>query len=319
MDLSLATVVRGLFTRGSSGWYPPSSLALPPPVLGGQHIRIVSTDNPEWKHELTSYGMSEERVQKLKWEIMRAWDCPVIYDEMLRQGNLSKDEAWLVLHFLEHAHNAQAYPPRSVAIVTIHYAQMLWLQHCVWEAGRRLHGDQSYECVQVLATLDRYHGLQALVVLASMVSSEPGIMKDVVRANTLSSRAQSELHHFGPFFGWDESPLTAGWLSGLRVMADQLQQGASQEQVQSVRLPGDLYQQPTLAKPEACVVYKFKGGIWGWWGSGFGSRGGSTQKPSTLGDPPPPPKVTNCWIASESWPTRGLGHWRCGCAWKRGK
>ena len=221
---------------------------------------------------------------------MRAWDSLVKDDEMLAKGNLSKEEPRLVLHFREHAPNAQAYPLHSVAIITPHYAQMLWLQHCVWEAGRRLHGDQAYECVQVIATLDRFQGLQPLIVLASMVSSEPGIMKDVVRANTLTSKAQSELHLFGPLFGWDQSPLTAGWLSNLMVMADQLRQGASQEQVQSVRLPGVLYQQPTLAKPEAGVIYKFKG--WGraLWGSGFGSRGKSMQKPSTLGDPPPPPK-----------------------------
>ena len=93
--------------------------------------------------------MSQERVDRLRREIMRAWDFLVMDDDMLAQGNLSRDEAWLVLHFLEHAHNAQAYPPPSVAIVTTHYAQMLWLQHCVWEAGRRLHGDQAYECVQV--------------------------------------------------------------------------------------------------------------------------------------------------------------------------
>ena len=129
----------------------------------------------------------------------------------------------------------------------------------MWEAWRSLHGDQAYECVQVIATLDRYQGLQAPVVLASMVSSEPWIMKDVVRANTLTNKAQSEPHLFGPVFGWDQSPLTAGWLSGLRVMADQLWQGASQEEVQSVRPPGILYQQPTLAKPEVAVIYKFKG------------------------------------------------------------
>ena len=174
--------------------------------------------------------------------------------------------------------------------------------------------------MQVIATLDRYQGLHAPVVLASMVSSEPGIMKDVVRANTVTSRPQSELHLFAPFFGWDQSPLTAGWLGGLRVMADELRQRQSQEEVQSVRLPGVLYQQPTLAKPDAGVIYKFKGGGggWWWWGSGFGSRGGSMQKPLTLGDPPPP-RVTNCWIGSGSWPTRGLAHWRCGCALKRGK
>ena len=30
MDLPLATVVRGLFTGGSLGWYPPSSQHYPP-------------------------------------------------------------------------------------------------------------------------------------------------------------------------------------------------------------------------------------------------------------------------------------------------
>ena len=170
------------------------------------------------------------------------------------------DEASLVLHFLQHAHSAHVYPPKSVAIVTTHYAHMLWLQHCLWEAGHRLHGNQAYECVQTIATLDRYQGLQAPVVLASLVSSEPGIMKDVVRANTLTSRAQSEVHLFGPFFGWDQSPLTVGWLSGLRVMADELRQSPSQEDVQRVRLPGVLYQHPALAQPEVGVIYKFKGG-----------------------------------------------------------
>ena len=199
---------------------------------------------------------------------MRAWDSPVMDDEMLAHGDLSKEEAWLVMHFLKHAQNAQMYPPHSVAIVTTHYAQMLWLQHCVWEVMRRPHGDQTYECEQVIATLYRYQGLRAPVVFASMMSSEPGIMKDVSRANTLTSRAQSELHLFGPFFAWDQSPLTAGWLSGLRVMAEQLRQGASEEQVQSVRLQRVMYLQPTLVKAEAGVIYKFKGwglGVVGQW------------------------------------------------------
>ena len=43
---------------------------------------------------------------------------------------------------------------------------------------------------------------------------------------------------FGAFFGWDKSPLTEGWLSGLRVMAYEQRQGPSQEEVQRVRLPG---------------------------------------------------------------------------------
>ena len=142
----------------------------------------------------------------------------------------------------------------------IHPQGVLWLQHCVWEAGRRLHGDEAYECVQMIANLDRYRGLQAPVVLASLVSSEPGIMRDVVRANTLTSRAQSELHHFGAFLGWEESPLTAGWLSGLRVMVAELRKFPYPDDVQKVRLPGVMYQQPTLAQKEMGVIYKFKGG-----------------------------------------------------------
>ena len=131
MDLPLATVMRGLFTGGSLGWYPASSPALPPPVLGGQHIRIVSTDDPEWREELTRYGMSPDRVDRLRREVGRAWDCLVMDEVMLNQGSLSKREAWMVLHFLEHAHSANVYPAKSVAIVTTHYAQMLWLQDSV--------------------------------------------------------------------------------------------------------------------------------------------------------------------------------------------
>ena len=138
--------------------------------------------------------------------------------------------------------------------------------------------------MQVIATLDPYQGLQAPVVLAPMVSSEPGIMKDVVRGNPLTSRAQSELHLFGPFFGWDDSPLIAGSLSGLRIMADQLQQGASQEQLQSVQLPAVLYEQPTLAKPEAGVIYKVNWG--GGWAVALEALEEACKGPRPLGIPP---------------------------------
>ena len=80
MDVPLAMFVPRLFTGGSLGWYPPSSSALPPPVLAGQHIRIVSTDNVEWKRELTLYGMSEERVQVLRHHIKEAWDSLIMDD-----------------------------------------------------------------------------------------------------------------------------------------------------------------------------------------------------------------------------------------------
>ena len=66
---------------------------------------------------------------------------------------------------------------KSVAIVTTHYAQMLWLLDCVWCVETWLHGDHGYECVQTIAPLDRYQGLQAPIVLASMPSQAAGIMK----------------------------------------------------------------------------------------------------------------------------------------------
>ena len=59
---------------GVIGWYPPSSPALPPPVLGGQHIRIVSTDNPQLKHELTR--MSEEQVERMVMVVAPAPTTP---------------------------------------------------------------------------------------------------------------------------------------------------------------------------------------------------------------------------------------------------
>ena len=93
IDLPLATVVRGLLTGGSLGWYPASSPALPPPVLGGQHIRIVSTDDREWRQELTRYGMSPDRVVRLRREVARAWERLVMDEAILNEGNLSRDEA----------------------------------------------------------------------------------------------------------------------------------------------------------------------------------------------------------------------------------
>ena len=56
--------------------------------------------------------MSPDRVDRLRREVGRAWDRLVMDEAMLNQGNLSKREASLVLHFLEHAHSANVYPPK---------------------------------------------------------------------------------------------------------------------------------------------------------------------------------------------------------------
>ena len=39
--------------------------------------------------------------------------------------------------FLEYAARKGTYPAQSVAVVTTHYAQMVWLKHCVACVGRK--------------------------------------------------------------------------------------------------------------------------------------------------------------------------------------
>ena len=56
--------------------------------------------------------MSDARVRLLRREVGRAWESIVMDEAMRNQGNTSRDEALLVLHFLEHAHNANVYPPQ---------------------------------------------------------------------------------------------------------------------------------------------------------------------------------------------------------------
>ena len=44
---------------------------------------------------------------------MDARDSLVMDDDLRSKGNVSTDEALLVMHFLEHAHNAHSYPPKG--------------------------------------------------------------------------------------------------------------------------------------------------------------------------------------------------------------
>ena len=112
MDVPLATVVRGLFTGGSLGWYPASAPPLPPAVLAGQRIRIVSTNDPEWRSELTRYGMSDARVRILRREVARAWESLVMDEAMRNQGNTSKDEALPVVALSGACTQCKCVPPQ---------------------------------------------------------------------------------------------------------------------------------------------------------------------------------------------------------------
>ena len=109
------------------------------------------------------------------------------------------------MQFVEHAVRRGTYPAQLVAAVTTHYAQMVWLDFCVRFVGRKWQS-QPVNLLKTVATLDRFQGLQAPVILASLVSPTPGIMQDIWRSNTLTSRAQSELHLFGRFTDWTAHP-----------------------------------------------------------------------------------------------------------------
>ena len=50
---------------------------------------------------------------------------------------MSMEEGLLVCHFLELPVRRGKYPAKLVAIVTTHYAQMLWLEYCVRFVGSK--------------------------------------------------------------------------------------------------------------------------------------------------------------------------------------
>ena len=101
--------------------------------------------------------------------------------------------------------------------MTTHYAQMVWLKWCVWFVGRRMYYTR-HPIVSAIATLDRFQGLQAQVVLASLVSPTAGTMNDIWRADTLTSRAHSELHRFGRFAACAEHPTPSAWIAALNAV-----------------------------------------------------------------------------------------------------
>ena len=79
-------------------------------------------------------------------------------------------------HFMELGVRKGTYPKRSVVVVITPYAQMVWLKWCVEYVGRKkFHA--TTPILLAIATLDRFQGLQAQVICASLVSPTPGIIK----------------------------------------------------------------------------------------------------------------------------------------------
>ena len=194
--MPLATIMLALFTGGALGYYHSSLHPLPDPALHNP-MRMVDLDGDKWWHQLEE-SLGNADLRKMHSYVVEAWHNMRMDNVLAGGGNMSMEEVLLVCHFLELAVRAGNYPDRSVAIVTTRCASMVWLKWCVRYVGRKMSNTMT-PIVLAIATLDRFQGPQAQVILASLVSPTPGIMNDMWRANTLTSRAQSELHLFGLF------------------------------------------------------------------------------------------------------------------------
>ena len=180
---------------------------------------------------------------------------------LLNKGGLSMEEGVLVCHFLEYAVRRSTYPAKSVAVLTTHYAQMVWLQHFVSFVGRKWQA-HLVNLVRTVATSDTVQGLQGPGILASLVSPTPGIMHDIWRWNTLTSRAQSELHLFGRFTKWTTHPTLGVWLDALHAVQWEAGCGTVSDTLQ---LTGVLREAGAVERIVHGTIYRLAGGAVGHW------------------------------------------------------
>ena len=137
MNTSLATIMPALFTRGALGYYHSSLHPLSDPILHNP-IGIVDLDLDRWWHQLEEY-LGNAALREMHSHVVEAWHSMKINNVLAGGGNMSMEEGLLVCHFLELANKKGTYPNRSVAVVTTHYAQMVWLKWCVGYVGRKMH------------------------------------------------------------------------------------------------------------------------------------------------------------------------------------
>ena len=135
MTTPLATLMRALFTGGAVGHYHSSQNRLPDPILNNP-IRIVDLAGSTWWGELEQ-TLGAEDLGRMYHHVEEAWANLRMDLVLLSKGGLSMEEGLPVCHFLEYAARRGTYPAQPVAVVTTHYAQMVWLQHCVAFVGRK--------------------------------------------------------------------------------------------------------------------------------------------------------------------------------------
>ena len=150
-----------------------------------------------------------------------------------------------------------------MAIGTTNYADMVWVQHCVDYVSKFLCGGQ-YPIPLQIATVDQSQGLQAQVILASLVSDVPGIKNDICGADTLMSSAQSGLRLFGQFARWGDRPTPSAWIATPNVV--QCEAGSSAVR-DTLGLVGVLREASVIDGVKEGTIYRLEGlsvGHWLW-------------------------------------------------------
>ena len=259
MTKPLAPLMRALFTGGAVGHYHSSENPLPDPILNNP-IRIVDLAGSTWWGELEQ-TLGAQDLGRMFSDVEEAWANLRIDPVLLNKGGPSMEDILLVCHFLEYAVRRGTYPAQSVAVVMTHHAHMVWLQLCVRFVGRKWQGNP-VNLLKTVATLDRFEGLQTPVILASLVSPTPGIMQDIWRSNTLTSRAQSELHLFGRFTEWTTHPTRGVWLDAVQAVQWEAGSGTVSD---AVELAGVLREAAVVERIVHGTIYRFAGGVVGHW------------------------------------------------------
>ena len=298
-----ATVMRTLFTGGAVGYYHSSARPLPDPILNNP-IRIVDLDGTTWWEELER-TLGPEDLDRMYSDVQDAWANMRMDPVWPKKGGLSIEEGLLVCHFLEYAVRRGTYPAQSIAVVTAHYAQMVWLDYCVRFVGCMSQANP-VNLLKTVATRDRLRGLQALVIFASLVSATPRIMHDIWRSNTLTSRAQSELHLLGRFTDWTTHPTPGAWMNALQAVQWEAGCGTVSETLEPA---GVLREAAAVEKIVHGTIYRLvRGGGGG--DTSCRSHGRGTRGHVTHGGIHQAVRMS-CLTLSASWPT--LGRVRCHC------
>ena len=158
--------------------------------------------------------------------------------------------------------------------------------------------------LKTVATLNRFQGLQAPVILDSVVSATPGIMHDMWRSNSRTSRAQYELHLFGRFTQWKTHRTPGVWMAALHVV----QWEADSATVSDTLEPVGVWREAAVTdKVMEGTIHRLagRGG-----GSGCGSHGRSTRGHVTHRDIHLA-VLTSCLNLSASWPKLGRMMLQC--------